>query len=207
MSRYRVYYRRHLPHYQPPGATLFVTFRLHGSLPQDVLEALHAQENMIQNSDLDEQAAQKARSELFWRLDDALDSGGSRPLWLKNAEVAGMVADAIRFLDGKKYELLAYCIMPNHVHLVITPLPVDESKEQYHPLSDIMKSLKGFTARRANAILGHGGTFWQEEYYDHVVRDEKALERILQYVMYNPVKAGLVENPEDWPWSYCKVYS
>ncbi|RMD66568.1 transposase [Candidatus Parcubacteria bacterium] len=207
MSRYRTFYRRHLPHYQPPGATLFVTFRLHGSLPQDVLKALHAQQDALQNGLSKKQDAHKAQQEIFWQLDSALDDAGSSPVWLKNPEVANMVAGAIRFLDSKKYELLAYCIMPNHVHLVITPLPVDESKEQYHPLPDIIKSLKGFTARRANAILGRRGTFWQEEYYDHVVRNQEALERILQYVLYNPVKAGLVEKPEDWPWSYCKVCS
>lgn len=105
---------------------------------------------------------------------------------------------AIRFCDHKEYELLAYCIMPNHVHLVFTVKRNDIS------LYRILQSLKRFTAREANKILQRSGAFWQHESYDHVVRNGRALTRIVHYILENPVKAGLVDSWEKWPWSYRK---
>jgi REP element-mobilizing transposase RayT len=67
-----------------------------------------------------------------------------------------------------------------------------------------MHSLKRHTAHEANLILGRDGTFWQHENYDHFARDEAELERIIKYVLYNPVKAGLVKEQKDWKWTYCK---
>jgi putative transposase len=83
--------------------------------------------------------------------------------------------------------------MPNHVHVVL--LPALQSAK-------IMRWLKGSTAREAHLILGRTGQrFWQEESFDHRVRNDMELERIVRYVEYNPVSAGLVRNAGDWPWS------
>jgi len=90
--------------------------------------------------------------------------------------------------------------MPNHLHIIFTPLQSDEG---YHPLEKIMQSLKRYTARQASKILNRTGAFWQAENYDHVVRDSLELERIIQYIVLNPVKAGLVKHWQDWPWTYC----
>jgi REP-associated tyrosine transposase len=92
--------------------------------------------------------------------------------------------------------------MPNHIHIVFMPL--EESKDKYYSLSKIMHSLKRHTAREANLILGREGAFWQHENYDHFARDDGELERIMKYVLYNPVKANLVPEQTDWKWSYCK---
>jgi REP element-mobilizing transposase RayT len=92
--------------------------------------------------------------------------------------------------------------MPNHLHIVFTPLK--ESRGKYYPLSKIMHSLKRHTAREGNLILGREGAFWQHENYDHVVRDEAELERIIRYILYNPVKANLVKEQKHWKWAYCK---
>ena len=100
------------------------------------------------------------------------------------------------------YDLEAFCIMPNHVHAVFTPLAKPD--DTYHSLASIMHSLKLWTGRNANQLLGRQGGFWQHENYDHVVRNEAALMRIIRYVLNNPVKAGLVGLSELWPWSYCK---
>ncbi len=108
----------------------------------------------------------------------------------------------MHYLDGRKYALIAYCIMPNHVHVVFEPLL--EKPEHYYSLGNIMQSLKGYTAWQANQILGRKGAFWQDESYDHVVRDDQELQRIIEYTLQNPVKAGLVENAEDWKRSYLK---
>ena len=91
--------------------------------------------------------------------------------------------------------------MSNHVHVVFVPLENDD--ESYHSLSAIMHSLKRHTARQANKCLGRKGQFWQHESYDHIVRDEAELQRIRLYVLNNPVRAGLVDEWRQWPWSYC----
>jgi len=111
-------------------------------------------------------------------------------------KIASLMSSALKFYDIKEYDILCYCIMPNHVHVVFT------LKENARVLSKIMKSIKGYSARESNKILGRRGTFWQDESYDHIVRDEKELERIIYYVLNNPVKAGLVDNYEKWGWNY-----
>lgn len=97
---------------------------------------------------------------------------------------------------------MSYCIMFNHVHLICTPLI--KSLDAYFGMTEILHSRKRHTAREANKILGRRGAFWPDESYDHFIRDEAELERIINYVLYNPVKAHLVKEQTDWKWSYCK---
>jgi REP-associated tyrosine transposase len=94
--------------------------------------------------------------------------------------------------------------MPNHAHLVCTPLLKSENTN--YGLTEILHSLKSHTALEANKLLHRHGTFWQDESYDHFIRDENELERIIKYVLYNPVKANLVKQQSDWKWSYCKYH-
>ena len=210
MSAQKIFYRRHLPHYHPPGATLFVTWRLYGSIPRPVLESLLDEMERVERQTSAKPVNERGfwleqeRKRTFARWDTVLDGAAAGPTWLSNPAIADIVAQSLHYLDGRKYELLAYCIMPNHVHAVFTPLPVEENGDEYYSLASIMQSLKGYTAREANRVLGRKGRFWQDESYDHVVRDRKELDRIVNYVLHNPVKAGLVELPEDWQWSYCK---
>ncbi len=109
-----------------------------------------------------------------------------------------MVADAIKYQDGKQYVLNAFCVLSNHVHMVI------DVQRSSAPLYRILQKLKSYTAIQANNILNRSGVFWHHESYDHVVRDGKELERIIWYVLENPVKAGLCKSWEDWKWSYVK---
>ncbi|MDO7851315.1 REP-associated tyrosine transposase [Hymenobacter convexus] len=106
-----------------------------------------------------------------------------------------MVAQALHYPAGKSYSLRCYCIMPNHVHLVV------ELPEGAPSLAKTLQLLKGYSSRLANQLLGRSGSFWQAESYDHVVRVGE-LERIIHYVLENPVKAGLVDDWEKWPYSY-----
>lgn len=207
--RYRGFYRRHLPHVQPPGATIFVTFRLAGSVPRSVGESLTQEADrcrrLLQTIDDPEERRRRSYTDLnrlFGKWDAVLDAASAGPSWLGRGEVARLVADALRRGDGRDYELLAFCIMPNHVHVVVTPLQTEEGS--YHSLSSIMRSLKGRSAREANLVLGRRGAFWQHENYDHVVRDEAELVRIISYVFGNPVKAGLADRSEQWEWSYSR---
>ncbi len=198
MSDEEHFHRRHLPHVYLPNAVYFITFRLAGSLPKHALE------------DLTEKARlQKKARFSFVDYDKALEESDSRISWLADSHIADMVAEAIRFQDGKDYILICFCIMRNHVHLVIgvgdcdVPGHVRQvSNLSIKTMSEIMHSLKRFTARKANKILIRTGPFWQDESYDHVIRDEADLERIAKYVIYNPVKAGLVTNWQDWKWTY-----
>jgi putative DNA methylase len=133
--------------------------------------------------------------------------------WLRQPRIASMIRQNLYHHDGEKYVLHAYCIMPNHVHVLLTPrldqakehdtTTVGESADSSSPLSAIMHSLKSYTANQANKLLGRSGRFWQPESYDHWVRDDDELERIVNYIRANPVKAKLVCRHEDWFWCSC----
>jgi putative transposase len=173
-----MYYERHLPHWQPEDAALFVTWRLYGSYPRSV-------------KTLGIQTAGKA----FVAMDRELDKAATGPRWLQVDRVAQCVVDTLHY--GEKqlglYELEAWVLMVNHVHILIDP----KAK-----LQKITKSIKNYSARQANAILGRTGQpFWKEESYDRWVRGPKEMGKIVQYIEQNPVAAGLVERAEDWRWS------
>jgi REP element-mobilizing transposase RayT len=138
----------------------------------------------------------------FGRFDELLDGATHGPKWLGEPRVAQVVCEALHNRDGQTYDLTAYCVMSNHLHVVLAPLLC--SPETYHSISQIMHVLKGYTAYEANDILGRKGTFWQAESYDHFVRDADELQRIVYYVINNPVKAGLVDDWAAWPWTYWK---
>ena len=104
-------------------------------------------------------------------------------------EIADAVAGALRAFDGVRYRLFAWCVMPNHVHVVFQP-------SQGSGLAEILHSWKSFTAREAQRKFGIRGAFWQREYYDHLIRDEEQFFRAVKYVAENPVRAGL----EGWKW-------
>jgi putative transposase len=120
------------------------------------------------------------------------------PTYLRRPEIARVVVDSIhKGVELAHYNLHAYAVMANQVHLLIQP--------KINP-SHLLKSLKGATAREANRILGRTGEpFWQKESYDHWVRDQTEFERIRAYIENNPVKAGLVEAAEQYPWSSAGV--
>ena len=197
---FRKFYKRRLPHIQIAGATYFITFRLANSLPIEALDKLAEEKQLI--SKLPESQKEFAHRAWFTKYDDYLDQALHGNLYLKNEQIADMVAESIQFRDGKAYDLIAYCIMPNHGHLVCTPLA--KSDGTYFGLTEILHSLKRHTAREANKILQRTGAFWQDESYDHFIRDNAELERIVKYVLYNPVKANLIKEQADWKWSYCK---
>lgn len=203
-----------LPQKPPPhptaGAILFVTFRLADSLPRHVIQQLCDERDAIEKQIAALPDAQQkmerylAHKKQFAKWDRYLDRADSGPMWLKETAVAQLVTNSLHHLDGDKYDLDCYSVMSNHVHVVFQPLWGKDGR--YFAIARIMHSLKGYTATEANKVLGRNGRFWQEESYDHVVRDEAELNRIRQYVLYNPVKAGLVDDPKDWPWSYSKYW-
>jgi REP element-mobilizing transposase RayT len=207
----KTYYRRHLPHYQPEEATFHLVFRLAGSLPIQVIEELRIERQRFerQTRSLKGKAEQQKQRDQFRfvdfrRFDALLDGSKTGPKWLGERTVASIVKEAIHHRDGRAFDLLAYCIMPNHVHMVAAVGRNVIPTYKHPPLYRALQSLKRYTARQCNLALGRQGSFWQDESYDHVVREDSELERTISYVLENPVNAGLVDSWEKWPWSYCK---
>ena len=198
-------YHRDLPHIQPVDAVFFITARLHGSLPMVVLEQLREEQERERKRAINEQTQNLALAKInqqkreFARFDVCLDIPANGPYWLADSAVAQVMMEALRFRHNIGYDLIAFCLMSNHYHLVVDLRRLGaESK----PLHRIMQSLHGQVARKANALLGRAGTFWHDESYDHVVRDDVELRRIIEYTLQNPVKAGLVDEWQKWPYSY-----
>jgi len=176
------YYARHLPHWQPPGRPIFLTWRLFGSLPEEVIAELQRHRNL-------------SEGKTFLMADRELDSARTGPRWLNDASIARCVIAALYRGEHElhQYVLRAFAIMPNHVHVLIEPSV---------SLARITNGLKGVTARQANQLLGQTGRhFWQGESFDHWIRNGAEYDRVTRYIEQNPVAAGLVKNPEDWPWS------
>ncbi len=135
----------------------------------------------------------RLKEDAVYFLDRELDSGLGA-CWLRNPEIAVTVEQSLLHFDNDRYRLLAWCLMPNHVHVVIEML-------QGAVLGDIVGSWKSYTGRRANQKVGRFGPFWHADYFDRYMRDEDHLQRTIGYVENNPVKAGLVKEPENWVWS------
>jgi len=198
------YYRRNLPHWQPKGAEFFVTFRLAGSLPKEAITHLKDKYRQLKKLKSDSEESElvgKFEAKIFRSFDDFLDKELTGPIWLSNKNVAKIVADALHFYDQTRYDLYAFTIMSNHVHFVFRHL---EKYEVDLPVTLIMKNIKSYTAKEANKVLMRKGLFWQYESYDRVIRDEAELENTLKYTLYNPVKAGIIDEWEQWPYTYCK---
>jgi len=190
------FYRRNLPHWHPEGKAIFITWRLFGSLPKGIAPGKSAcvTKESTGRSACATKESTKDSGRRFRQMDAELDRGAYGPAWLRDPEIAGYVEDAI--LRGEElghYQLDTYVVMPNHVHVLLWPRM---------PLARITGGIKGVSARDANAALGRVGMhFWEDESFDHWVRNEAELVRIRAYIERNPVTAGLVERPEDWPWS------
>lgn len=195
-----LHFRGKLPHLKKEGADYFVTFRLHDSLPSQEIGRLKQERLLLLKQ------AQAAKSPLTWHEEqqllawycdqvEALLDAGRGACWLSKPEVADLVAGAVNFFEGQRYELRAWAVMPNHVHVIVWPMPG-------HTLSEILHSWKSYTSRGANKLLGRiGESFWQTESFDHWIRGDAERARLVAYVESNPVKAGLCRHPEDWKWS------
>jgi len=169
-----------------PGLIQSITFRLADSLPAHVLEALADERER-----LDDRA---------WRqqIEDYLDAGYGA-CYLRQPEIAALVEEALHYFDGQRYRLLAWVIMPNHVHVLI------ETFTGYL-LDKVIHSWKSYTANEANKRLGRSGRFWYREYFDRYIRDERHFGNVVRYIHHNPVKAGLVEEAVDWPYSSARLW-
>lgn len=174
------YSRGHLPHFDAPGTWQFITYRLADSIPAELrhewAEAMKLEDDR----------------EKFRRMELMLDRGLGA-CHLREPRVAQMVQDNLWFRDGTAYRLLAWVIMPNHLHILA---------EMWRPLATVLRNWKSYTGSEANKILGTtGDTFWQADYFDRYIRDQEHYRKVVRYIENNPVKAGVVREPAQWPWS------
>jgi len=184
----------YLPHWTQTAAIYAVTFRLADSLPADVLERWRVERDKIvhpgqtQGQELTSHQ-QRDLARLYCDSVESYLNAGHGQCYLREPKVAELVANALKHFDGERYNLIAWAVMPNHVHAILKPYQGIE-------LPDILRSWKSYTANKANELLRRTGAFWQSEYYDHLIRDQEDFDHQVNYVLSNPNKAGL----SDWPW-------
>jgi len=169
--------RGHLPHCDRPGLIQFVTFRLADSMPA---ERRSEWGHLL--AILDERQKRK-------QLEEYLDRGfGS--CYLRDKRLADLTERAVLFHHGKRFHLLAWVVMPNHVHVLLRVGQV--------PVGRILQNWKSIVAVEANRLLGREGTFWQAEYWDRFMRDAEQTLRAVRYIENNPVKARLCRTRGEW---------
>ncbi len=201
------FYRRNLPHINPLGGTYFTTFCLKDTLTQpEIIRLMEAHKKrtsiLKSNPKTTDIELDKESRRQFGELDNAIHKAKGNH-YLKNEKLAQEVANAIHHWDDKRIDLMSYCIMSNQVHLVFTLLREDHENLNVF-LVQVLKSIKNFSAKACNKILGIKGQFWQRESYDRLVRSREELHRIISYTLDNPVKAGLCKNRSDWKSNYIK---
>jgi putative transposase len=214
----KTYYRQKLPHIQPVGSCFFVTFRLYGSIPKNrLLEIQGKYEKKIALAKLISDPYQRnleifnLRKKFLIEYDALLDSINSGPLYFKDKSIMDLVKNELHRFDPEFYDLIAYSIMSNHVHILIdtsiqlTDVATEEElMESYTPLDVIMKRIKGPSGKYANKLLGKHGRFWEKESYDMYIRNEKMLNNVINYILQNPVKARMVDTWESYPGNFYK---
>ncbi len=191
---HKLFHRRKLPHLHPSSGTFFITYRLVNSLPSEIINKLKEE----YHNEKDVIIISPGKDSYFVAVDEYLDKCISPKNHLLIPEIAQINKQAIHHFDDKYYQLICYCIMSNHVHLVIKLM------EDAPDLSQIMHSIKRFTAKESNIILGKQGRFWTTESYDHLVRNSNELKNIVSYVFNNPVKAGLVNHWQKWSHTFVR---
>lgn len=173
--------RGYLPHRDSPGLTQFITYHLADAFPAELLSEWAA---LLKIED-----EQERRKELEGYLDK-----GRGQCWLRRPAIARICENGFRHFDGERYILRAWCLMPNHAHVLVLVTTV--------PMAEFVKSWKGYTAYRCNEIMGRSNSsFWADDYWDTYMRDSEQERRAVRYIESNPVKAGLAREAKDWPWS------
>lgn len=178
------WHARNLPHFDGVGVTQFVTFRLWDSIPQEVIRQIE-DELKDEKGNVDRIRCQRKEAHL--------DIGTGSCL-LRETECAEIVRDSILFLNGGWYELMAWVIMPNHVHLLVR-------FEEGQSLSKALHSLKSYTGHELKKLHPEMSHIWQDESFDRYMRNEEHYWKTYQYIHQNPVKAKICQVPEDFQWS------
>ena len=189
----KVEFRRNLPHFYNQDAIYDISFRLVNTVPKSIFDKY-----FFEKECLIKKRKHKEIDQLYKDyIEDFLDNSGNEKDWLFNEAICKEVISAIQFYNEKRYSVIAYCIMPNHVHLILNTM-----NYTFHPIGDLLKSIKQFSGKQANKILNRKGQFWHGESYDHIIKSRNELAERIDYLINNPVKAKLVSNGQDWKGTY-----
>ena len=172
--------RGYLPHRDSPGLTQFITYHLADAFPKELLGEWAA---LLK---IEEERERRKKFEAY------LDKGRGQ-CWLRRPNIAQVCEARFREFNGKQYDLRAWCLMPNHVHVLVHVATM--------PMSVFIKGWKGFTALKCNGLLERRGAFWADDYWDTYMRDVEQEQATVRYIELNPVKAHLTAMAKDWPWS------
>jgi len=172
------------------GGRYFVTVRCHDSLSEEVVARLSEIQATLQSIEPHSAGFIALQRQYFHTMEKYLDAGHGHP-WLASSVAAEILADELCSLCNKDVEVPHYTIMPNHWHALLIP-----TSKCMLSLPQMMRTIKGRSARRINAALGRTGTLWQREWFDRWMRDDAEWSRCVAYIRQNPVKAGLVHT---WP--------
>jgi putative DNA methylase len=177
--------RGYLPHFDGLAIPQFITIRLADSIPDKVIKRW--QRDFSRMQEIEKRIALERRIERY------LDQGYGA-CFLKNHRIAAVVQESLLDFDSLRYTLIAWVVMPNHSHYLLT-------RFEDWKLEKIMHSHKSYTAHEANKVLKRSGQFWMDEYYDRYVRSPAHFRKVVAYIENNPVKARLCSKPTDWPFS------
>lgn len=190
-----------LPHWNCKNAVYHISFRLADSVPNKKREEWLKERVLLEDkiNSYENNITEKILKEYQYlysdRIEKYLDSGFGA-CYLVNGEIANLVSNALDYFEGNRYNLHAWCIMPNHVHVIVEPFETTNDN-----LSKIVHSWKSFVAHKANKILKRNGEFWQHDYFNHIIRSYQSYLYQVQYVWTNPDNAGI----KNWPYRWKKV--
>jgi putative transposase len=211
-------YKNRLPHIAPIGASFFVTFRLADALPQHLVrqleQELDAKEQLLRREFPNDwfRYFRVEKKRMFTKYEHQLDRLRYGACHLKDPIAANLVINKLKRFDGQYYDLWAYCIMPNHVHVLLDfsrqimecqNFFLLEIPKNYKQLDYVMMRIKGASSFEINRALNRKGTLWAKDSFDHYVRNEAEWFRIVNYILNNPVKAGLVSAWDEHAFSFC----
>ncbi|MDP8203346.1 MAG: transposase [Candidatus Tenebribacter mawsonii] len=168
--------RGYLPHFDCDQVYQFVTFRLFDSVPRDVIEKWKNELNITTKTDMKSKEYIKYQHKIL-----KYEDKGYGQCFLKDDRIFDIVKNALSFFDGKRYDLINWVIMPNHVHILFKPFFGNS-------LTNIIHSWKSFTANEANKILQRKGNFWMKDYYDRYIRNDEHFQAVVQYIKNNNSK-------------------
>ena len=178
-----------------------MTFRLADSLPESARRRIEFErQDIVATARMMRRTLSRGEEVRLSRLsrkkiEGQLDAGAGA-CWLEQSNIAEIVSQSLRCFDGTRYRLFAWCVMPNHVHVLFRP-------SADHSLASIVHTWKSYSAKAANGALQRSGEFWGREYFDHIVRNDIEFGRIVRYILENPAKAGL----RNWHWAGCSLDS
>lgn len=205
---------RRLPHFHRVGATFFITTNLYGAIPKNILQKLRVKRDSLieqikqENQEDKERKIYMARRAYFYELDTYLDACQNSPKYLAIPEVATIVEEEIRRYDQQDYNLVAFTLMSNHIHLVldfsiqlkqIIPFDLD----LYTNVSEVMRKIKGSSSFHANKVIDNSGNpFWGASYYDRYIRDYNHFFGAVNYTINNVVKAKIATHWMNHPYTW-----